>query len=179
MEEVGEQLVAVTALQGAGGVFALGGSHFGLAVVIGGVIAQLVCGCRLLALRARRRELCLQVIVGGRETLPLTCVQTEVWRLRERRTVLQLARALDQILTTAARPLPPRSGPLFDVRAIRKLAPELREVVSELRGAGPCLRGVAAVECLLTSSSTPLYGHEVEPLRQELGRVRYLLGGRA
>jgi hypothetical protein len=34
---------------------------------------------------------------------------------------------------------------------------------------------VAAVELLLTSSSTSLYGNEVEPLRQELRRARYLL----
>ena len=35
--------------------------------------------------------------------------------------------------------------------------------------------GVALVEWLLTSAATPLYGSEVEPLRQELRRAVYLL----
>jgi hypothetical protein len=34
---------------------------------------------------------------------------------------------------------------------------------------------VALVEWLIGSPVTPLYGTEVEPLRQQLGRARYLL----
>jgi hypothetical protein len=34
---------------------------------------------------------------------------------------------------------------------------------------------VALVEWILTSAATPLYGQSIEPLRQELGRARYLL----
>jgi hypothetical protein len=55
------------------------------------------------------------------------------------------------------------------------VAPELRQIASLLRRDDPCVRGVAAVELLVTSPATPLYGREVEPLRQELGRARYLL----
>jgi hypothetical protein len=63
---------------------------------------------------------------------------------------------------------------LADARVIRATAPELREVAGLLR-AGPPAQGVALVEWLLTSPATPLYGAEVDPLRQELGRARYLL----
>jgi hypothetical protein len=178
IEEVITQLVAVTALQGAGIVFASGGSDFGLAVAAGSAVGQIVCGCRVWAFRARRRELCLELIVAGREALPLACVQTEASHLRDRRTSLQLAASVEEILAPASRSLGPhpRDVPLFDVRVIRKVAPELRDVVSQLRDAAPGVRGVAEVELLLTSAGTPLYGAEVEPLRQELGRARYLLG---
>ena len=60
---------------------------------------------------------------------------------------------------------------------IREAAPELRHVADLLR-AGPAVRGVALVEWLLTSAATPLYGSEVEPLRQELWRAVYLLAER-
>jgi hypothetical protein len=39
----------------------------------------------------------------------------------------------------------------------------------------PSVRGVAAVDRLLASAATPLYGEDVEPLRNELWCARYLL----
>jgi hypothetical protein len=64
--------------------------------------------------------------------------------------------------------------PLADRRLIRAVAPDLREAASLLRG-DPAVHGVALVEWLLTSPATPLYGSEVEPLRAELRRARYLI----
>jgi hypothetical protein len=173
-----EQLVWVTAVQAAGVVFLFGEHRFGLFLVIAALVVQVALGCRLAALRARRRELCLELIVGGRQGLPLACLERESRRLLERRTVERLATSVDEIVKIAARPLPlhPANRPLFDVCVIRRVAPELRQIRSLLRGAAPCARGVAAVEWLLTSSATPLYGPEVEPLRRELGRARCLLG---
>lgn len=37
--------------------------------------------------------------------------------------------------------------------------------------------GVAAAERLITRADLPLYGQQAEPLRQELHRLRQLLGG--
>jgi hypothetical protein len=54
------------------------------------------------------------------------------------------------------------------------VAPDLREVASLLRG-DPAVQGVALVEWLLTSPATPLYGSELEPLRAQLKRARYLM----
>ena len=173
-----EQLVWVTAVQAAGVVFLFGKDGFGLFLAIAGLVVQVALGCRLAALRARRRELCLELIVGGSQGLPLACLERELRRLLEPRTLERLATSVDEIVEVAARPLPvhPANRPLFNVCVIRRVAPELRQIALLLRGAGPCLRGVAAVELLLTSSATPLYGPEVEPLREELGRARYLLG---
>lgn len=173
-----EQLVWVTGVQAAGVVFLFGNHGFGLFLAIAGLVVQAVVACRLAALRARRRELCLDLIIGGRQGLPLACLARESRRLLEPRTLERLATSVDEVVEIAARPLAlhPANRPLFDVRVVRRVAPELRQIASLLRGAAPCPRGVAAVEWLPSSSATPLYGPEVEPLRQELGRARYLLG---
>jgi hypothetical protein len=177
LETVGDQAVSVTAVQAAGVVFLFGSHGFGLSLAIAGVLMQLGLGCRFAALRARRREFCVELIVEGRLGLPLACLERERRRLLDPRTLEQRARSLDEIVRIAARPLPvhPANRPLFYLHVIRKVAPELRQVASLLRGDRPSVRGVAAVDWLLTSPATPLYGHEVEPLRRELGRARYLL----
>jgi hypothetical protein len=172
-----EQAVSVTAVQTAGFVFWSGGLRFGLALAIAGMVVQAGLGCRLAALRAGRRELCLELIIGGREALPLSCIDRERRRLLDRRTLKQLATSLDDMSEIAARPLPVHSAvrPIFYACVVRQVTPELRELASLLGGDAPCVRGVAAVQWLLTSPASPLYGVEVEPLRRELGRARYLL----
>ena len=172
-----EQLVSVTAVQAAGLAFLSGELKVGLSLALAAVVVQLGLGCRLAALRARRRELCLELIMAGSQALPLACVDRERRRLLDPRTGERFATSIDEIVNTASRPLPlhPAVRPIFYVRVIRRVAPELDEVASLLRAGAPCVRGVAAVEWLLTSPASPLYGADVEPLRQELGRVRYLL----
>jgi hypothetical protein len=176
-ETVFGQLVSVTALQAAGVVLLFGNLRSGLSLAIAGVVVQVELVCRLAALRARRREVCLELIVAGRQRLPLACVAREWRRLLNPRTVEQLARSVDDILTVAAQrpPLHPAARPIFYIRVIRRVAPELRQVALLLRGGRPCARGVAAVEWLLTSPESPLYSVDVKSLRQELGRARYLL----
>jgi hypothetical protein len=177
-ETVFAQLVSVTAVQAAGVVFLFGNLRFGLSLAIAGVVVQLGLVCRLAALRARRREVCLELIVAGRERLPLACVAREWRRLLSPRTVEQLAGSFDEILKVAAQrsPLHPAARPIFYIGVIRRVAPELHQVASLLRSGRPCVRGVAAVQWLLTSGESPFYGVDVESLRQELGRARYLLG---
>jgi hypothetical protein len=176
-DTVYEQMVSVTAVQAAGLVFLSGDLGFGLSLALAAVVVQLGLGCRLAALRAGRRELCLELIVASRQALPLGCVDRERHRLLDPRTWERLAKSIDEVLNSASRPLPlhPAVRPIFYVRVIRRVAPELCQVASLLRGDAPCVRGVAAVEWLLTSPASPLYGVDVEPLREELGRVRYLL----
>ena len=172
-----EALVAVTAAQAAGVVFLSGGSRFGLSLAVAGLVVQVALCLRLADCRARLRELCLELIVVGRERLPLACIERERRRLLDSRTSRQLARSIEEMLRVAADPtrVPVRTRPLFSVGVIRAVAPELRQVATLLRGEDARVRGVAAVERLLSSPATPLYGFRVEPLRQELGRARYLL----
>jgi len=172
-----EQLVWVAAVQAAGVVLLFGDHRFGLLLASAAAVVQVALVCRLAALRARRRDLCLDLIIGGSQGMPLACLERESRRLLEPRRLERLATSVDEIVTIAARPLAlhPANRPLFNVSVIRPVAPELRQIASLLRGGAPCARGVAAVEWLLTSPASPLYGPEVEPLRQALGRARYLL----
>ncbi len=174
-ETVFEQLAWVTAVQAAGVVFLAGGTAFGMSLVVAAAVLQAALACRVAALRACRRKICLELIVEGRATLPLPCIERSCRRLLGGRTAELFARSIDDMVATAARPPKlPASSSLTDPRVIREAAPELRHVAALLR-AGPAVRGVALVEWLLTSAATPLYGSEVEPLRQELRRALYLL----
>jgi hypothetical protein len=92
---------------------------------------------------------------------------------------LRLSLLIAAAVVQLRRPRPGAPRPLCDVRVIRAVAPELSQIASLLRGARRPFRGVALVAWRLTSSETPLYGPSIEPLRQELGRARYLLTVRA
>ena len=172
-----QQAVAVTAVQSGGIVFLLSNHRLGLSLVLATAVVQLGLGCRLAGLRVSRRELCLELIVEGRHGLRLACVERERHRLLDSRKTGQLARSIEEIVGTAASPVPRvvAARPLFDVRVIRRVMPELRRIATLLRGDGTSLQGVAAVELLLTGAATPLYGSHVEPLREELRRASYLL----
>jgi hypothetical protein len=171
-----QQLATVTAVQAAGLVWVLGGWSFGLPLAIGAAVAQAVIACRLALLRMFRRGPCLEVIAHGGEGLPLACIERVCRRLLDGRALERLASSIDELVLAAGCPGGPAllSQPLADRRVIRAAAPELRQVAALLRS-GPAVQGVALVEWLLTSPATPLYGTEVEPLRQELRRARYLL----
>jgi hypothetical protein len=172
-----EQAVSVTAVQAAGIVLFVGNHGVGLSLMLAAAAVQLGLGCRLAVLRVSRRELCLELILEGRRGLRLACLERECHRLLDPRRARQLARSIEEIVETAAHPIPrvAASRPLFEVRVVRPVMPELRQIASLLRGDCPSLQGVAAVERLLTSAVTPLYGSDVSPLRQELRRARYLL----
>jgi hypothetical protein len=171
-----EQLISATAVQAAGVVFLLADWSFGLSLAVAAAAVQVAVGCRVAALNASRRHLCLELIADGNTGLPLPCIERLGRRLLDGRTLERLASSIDEMVQSAVRPgeLPAAPRPLADPRVIRAAAPELRQVASLLRG-GPAVRGVALVEWLLTSPATPLYGTEVEPLRQQLRRACYLL----
>jgi hypothetical protein len=173
-----EQLVSVSVVQAGAVVFWARGLAVGLSLVIAAAICQVALLCRVAALSARRHDLCLELVVEGGARLPLPCLKRLRRRLLDRRRLDQLARSVDELVDEAARRviLPGAPRPLAHPRVIRAAAPLLRQLASLLREDSPDVRGVAMVEWLLTSPATPLYGTEVEPLRRELGRARYLLG---
>jgi hypothetical protein len=171
-----EQLVWVTVVQAAGLVFFAGELVFGLWLAMAAVVVEVGLGFRFAVLRGARRELCLELIVASEATPRLACVERLCRDLLGRRRRDLLASSIDEMVHSAVRPgaLFDVARPLADVRVIRAAAPELGQVASLLR-ADPAVRGVALVEWLLSSPATPLYGSEVEPLRQELRRARFLL----
>jgi hypothetical protein len=171
-----QQLVTVTAAGAAGVVWFVGGWSFGLSFAIGAAVVQGVLVCRIALLRNGRRDLCLELVVRDGERLPLACVERLRRDLLDRRALGRLASSIDELVRAAGQ-AGSRSQlihPLADRRVIRAVAPDLRDVASLLRGA-PAAQGVALVEWLLTSPATPLYGSEIEQLRAELRRARYLM----
>jgi hypothetical protein len=169
-------LVTATAAGAAGAVWFFGGWPFGLSLAIAAAVAQGVLAFRIVLLRHGRRDLCLELIAHGGARLPLPCVERLCRDLLDRRALERLASSIDDLVRAAVRPgpRPVLIQPLADRRVIRAVAADLRRVASLLR-AHPAVEGVALVEWLLTSPATPLYGTEVEPLREQLGRARYLM----
>lgn len=174
------QLAAVTAVEGGAVFLLLGGWRIGVSIMLAAGVVQVALCCRVGALRAARRNLCRELIIAGAGDLPLPSVCDLSRRLSDSRTRERLARSIDDVVHEAVRPraFPGEPRPLPDARVIRAAAPELRQVALLLRDS-PDVRGVALVEWLLSSPATPLYGFELEPLRRELWRARYLLAHEA
>jgi hypothetical protein len=126
----------------------------------------------------RRRFAARQLVLDGRESLPLAPVQRERRRLLEARTRHYVARSFERVLQHVTRrpaPIPPSVRPLFDVGTVASVTEDLREIVRLLHGGVAHARGVALAERLLTEGVSPLYGYDAVALRDELRRVRYLL----
>jgi hypothetical protein len=143
------------------------------------LVALVALGAGLLQ---KMRWQAVDLILEGRERLPLPAVQRERCRLLRWRTRTRLASSLVCVLEEAL--MPPRvpvAGPslLVDDRVVRAVATELRTVAALVRATPESARGVALVERLLTDGDSALYGGEVGALRKELRRARFLLQSRA
>ena len=147
------------------------------AAVVAALVAQIAVTWRLVLRASARRDIVLDLIVDGREALPLRSVARERRRLLDRRHRVLLARALDALREEAAIPLVRRSSPLplYSRRVVAAVAPELEETAQALRRSDASVRGVALSERLLSGHDSPLYGDDADRLREELRRVRFLL----
>jgi len=144
---------------------------------------MLVALSLLLAVRVQaRRDRVIDVILEGSEELPVAVVQRERRRLLSDRNRAGLARSLEEMAREAAAP---RTGrvrlvpPLFEPPIVAHVADELRDLGAVLRGGRVTARGVASVERLVKHATSPLNGHDLAALREELRRVRRLLKERA
>jgi hypothetical protein len=62
--------------------------------------------------------------------------------------------------------------PLFDIRVIAAVAPDLRAMIGLLRTSNPPAQGVALIDRLITHGHSPFYGLQVTPLRNEPEPIR-------
>ena len=130
------------------------------------------------ACKQTQRDRALALILEGRENVPVAAVQHQRRRLLDSRTRTTLARNLAAVIDQAStrRGLQAcRIVPLFDRTVIRTVADDLRAVIRLLGSDHAPVRGIALVEHLLTDAFSPLYGTQVEPLREELHRIGHLL----
>ena len=150
---------------------------YGRALAVGAGMVQMALGLRWASLHVHRRELCLELVIAGRERLPLAAVARERRRLDDPRRQAQLATSLEHLAAIAVqRRLPrERQRPIYNPRVLAAVEPQLRDVAARLRDGGVDLRGVALLDRLLTSGTSPLYGERACSLRDELARGRYLL----
>ena len=105
-----------------------------LALSAAGVL--LVLGVLLAAHLQRERDRAIELILEGREGVPVAAVQRQRRRLSSKRTRLGLASSFEDILEEAStrrrvqfRPL----SPLFEPRVVRAVTNELRGVIALLR----------------------------------------------
>jgi hypothetical protein len=169
-----EGIVGVAAVQvGALALWWINASY-GRALTLGAGVVQVALGLRWASLRVQRRELCLELVVAGREHLPLAVVARERQRLDDPGHQAQLATSLERL---AAMPVQrrERQRPICSRRVLAAVGPQLLDAAARLRAGGGELRGVALLDRLITSGASPLYGERVGPLREELARGSYLL----
>jgi hypothetical protein len=125
-----------------------------------------------------RRDRALDLIVEGRERVPVAIVQRQRRRLSRQKTQRTLGRALDSMIEDALyrpRPLPLSSRPLLHRPLVARLEHELRAVAKMLRSGAGSVRGVAFCERLVTTGTSSLYGEDPLSLRGELRRAQALL----
>ncbi len=148
------------------------------AMIVSAALVLAVFTGILVALKQRVCDRATDLIVEGREMLPIVAVQRQRHRLLTRRRRELLARTLEIIIRHATNPpriIPSGARPLFDVRVIASVDPDLRVVIGLLRTEKACARGVALIERLLTDGHSPLYAREVSLLREELHRAQHAL----
>lgn len=129
--------------------------------------------------RGRTRDIAEELIAAGHDTArELRVVDDEYRRLASPKERERLARSLAHLLHDAERwyRMLPAHRPLPGVHCLRFTAEEARDVVALLRAEVVDIRGVALTSRLLTDGyASPLFGEDVERLREELRRIRYLL----
>jgi hypothetical protein len=174
---MGEQTIVVAVLLTASLLAVLAGVSEARAVVAAAVAVQLAVTWRLVLRASAERDLVLDLVAEGRGDLPLRSVARGRRRLGDPGHRARLARALDALRDEAATPLVRRSSrlPLYCRRVVVAVAPELDHVAQALRRGDASVRGVALGERLLSAHDSPLYADDVDRLRDELGRIRFLL----
>jgi hypothetical protein len=132
----------------------------------------------VLVLQQRVRDEAIHLIAEGREALPIGVVRRQRERLVSPRTTGGLAGALETMLGQALsspRIMMRGARPLFSVRVIAIVAPDLRAVIRLLQTGPVRARGVALTERLLSHGDSPLYAREARVLREELHRIQSAL----
>lgn len=171
-----EQTWAVVAVAVIGSALLWGVARSPLALLVGAGGAEILMIAWWMTRRVAVRDVCLDLVIEGRGDVGLRVLERERCRLAEPRHRATLARSITSLVQDAERPpRRPRARPIFDVQVVRSVNPELRAIAERLLAAPPAVGGVALIERLLRNGVSPLYGSEVEPLRRELGRARYLL----
>jgi hypothetical protein len=171
------QAVAVAAVLGGSIAAWLEGASAAPPIVASAVAVELVLATRIaIPLQTRRLRL-LELISEGRADLPIAALERLACRIRSARHRGRLARSVDSLLA----PMVQRWDLVMTPWRFRQrdLIPpiqhELVEIGARLRDDSASLSGIALIELLLTDGTSSLHGDDPRRVREDLGRVRFLL----
>jgi len=147
-----------------------------LRLSLGATVVAALFAAAAFAAHLRLRERAFELIVSGREDLPVAAVESERSRLRDRRYRSRIARTLD-VITVQHETRDWWSPIAAHHEAVNDSRNELREIARLLRELPTVrARGVALVTSLIRDGATsPLYQGPALRLREELGRIRHVL----
>jgi hypothetical protein len=174
------QLLVVVGMLVGGVVAAVEQAGWGREVAIAAGLVLVAFAFAALIRAQTRRDRALDLILEGRESLPVSVIQRQRRRLARPRTRRSLAKTLEAMIdeTLHIRPMALRSArPLLHRPLIAEAQADMRATAGALRHEDPAIRGVALVERLLSRGESPLYGRDAAALRSELARARALLAG--
>lgn len=175
----GRQWVHVAAVLTGSVVARIDGREWAGPLACSAASVLLILTVLLAAHKQRQRDCAIELVLEGREGIPIAAVQRQRRRLLSDQTRNGIAGSLEDLIRqTASRSrVQLRVTPLpFEPMVVRLVAGELRDVIGLLRAEEVSARGVARAERLVERAVSPLYGHDVGALREELCRVRDLLG---
>jgi hypothetical protein len=138
-----------------------------------GLVVELVLALGLAIAVSDARERVRDLVIQGAE-VDVPAVARERRRLQSKRQRYALARSLEDLVRSSEQ-LDHDAGRLhqiYDPLMIRRVGSQLLALASDLRSASLGVRGVARVERLLTSGSSPVFGNQLDELRAELLRIR-------
>jgi hypothetical protein len=169
------QVAAVGAVLAGAGAGALAGATHLLPVAVAAAVVLLALVLLLASARAARRDRAVEVIAGGRDSLPVDIVQRERARLNDPRRVNDLVRSLDSMRreATSASRYASVAPPLYVPSTIRAAATDIDRTVAALDENRPGPVAAARVERLLVAPGSPLYGADVRALQEALHRIRF------
>jgi hypothetical protein len=154
--------------------------HLGIAtlVVIAAAVVAVFFVLAWAVTRRVTRERAQDLIAAGNDSVVVSVLARERRHLASRKERERLARSLETLYRDALRwyEILPRFRPPDGVVHFRHTGPELEGLTEALRRDRVRVQGVALTARFLSNGyESPLYGNELEPLREELNRIRYLL----
>ena len=128
----------------------------------------------------RERDCAIVLILEGRETLAIAAVQRQRKRLLAARTRERIIDEFVGAIHEVCRRSPSFSltPPRFERAVVAAVTDELQDVICLLGDGGCSARAIASAERLVEQATSPLYGRDVNTLRDELRRVCGMVGDR-
>jgi hypothetical protein len=173
LHRITDQALAVTAVLVGSLVGLAGGTGWALWMAVAAVVVLAVLALRAAMVEQQERLAALALIAAGHDTLPVEAVQRQRRKLVAERRRSALAGTVADLLKEASHPRPPVRGvrPLYDPRVVRAVSTELEHLIDQLEDDRAPAATLARTQLLIIDGTSALYGHEPEPLRDELRRI--------